>query len=64
MANSKHAEIMDALKSGLSPREIAKMQEERDVKTPLLQIYDVQSMKQRADLEKEFVQEAKRIVSA
>lgn len=46
---------MDALKNGLSPKEISKMHEMRESEKPELQIYDVLSMKQRADLELEFV---------
>lgn len=46
---------MDALRSGMSPAEIYKMKKNRVNQTPQLQIYDVQSMKQKVDLEYEFV---------
>ena len=41
MENSDYSEIMDALKDGLSPREIAKMHNNRESTKPQLQIYDV-----------------------
>lgn len=41
MENSDYSEIMDALKDGLSPREIAKMHKNRESTKPQLQIYDV-----------------------
>jgi hypothetical protein len=41
MDNSHYSEIMDALKDGLSPREIAKMHKNRESSKPHLQIYDV-----------------------
>jgi hypothetical protein len=53
---------MEALKNGSSPREILNIQKRRDFTKAVPQVYDIQQMSLKANLEKEFVEKARQLV--
>ena len=63
MENTKTNQIIEALKSGESPREILKNQKRQEFSRPQLKIYDIQQMTLKANLEKEFVDNAQKLVT-
>ena len=63
MENTKTTQIMEALKNGQSPREILSNQKRHEFSKPQIKVYDIQQMKLKADLEKEFVDNAQKLVT-